>query len=109
MPANRLWWAHLNPRSARYATWREILGSDDVPLKKPSAVRCDLGHPVAETVDCYELDLAVMTEEQKGRLVDWCAAKFGASAAEIRAEIERSGYPIREADVMVAFSMRAFM
>lgn len=108
MPA-RLWWAHLYPQSPRYATWREILGSDNVPLQSPNSFKADLGFPIRETAECYALDLAAITEEQKNRLVDWCVQKFGGDRATIRADIERSGYPIREADVTVAFSMRAFM
>jgi hypothetical protein len=108
MPA-QLWWAHLYPQSPRYATWRAILGSDNVPLKSPRSAKASLGFPVCETVECYEIDLAAMTAEQKDRLFDWCAGQFGEDRAAIRADLEREGFPIREADVIVAFSLRAFV
>lgn len=105
-----LWWAHLRDDSPRYATWREILGDGDVPLKSPSSFFADLGDPVVEgDVECYVLDWAGMKPAQKQRLADFIAQKFGCSLNDALLEGDARSYPIRESDVIVAFSLRAFI
>lgn len=68
-----LWSATLDPDSPRYAQWKEILGSEIVPLKSPSLFKTKLGD---EEDGVYALDLKQF---------------------------------IRESDVIVAFSLRAFL
>lgn len=106
---NRLWSAHLVASSPRYQWWREVLGSDDVPLKHPGERTGNLGDPVAETATVYELDLAALSAGQHERLVRAVATRFNASVSEVRETLAREGFPIRSADVRVAFSMRAFL
>jgi hypothetical protein len=105
-----LWWAHLNSSSPRYATWREILGDRDVPLKSPGSFETDLGDPISERdVECYLLDWAGMKAAQKYKLAEFISQKFGCSLSDALTEGDERSYPIRAADVIVAFSLRAFI
>lgn len=106
MSARKLWWARLRSSSPRYGVWRDILGTDEVPVKSPQIVRAELGK---QPDDVYELDLAQLNAEQRRRLVDFIVRKFGESRAEVERELDFTGFPIREADVSVAFDMRAFL
>lgn len=101
-----LWSATLDPNSPRYEDWKEILGSEIVPLKSPSAFRTKLGDDPDEV---YALDLKAFTAQQTDRLVSFVRKKFGAEDDEVREQLHVNGFPIREADVIVAFSLRAFL
>ena len=46
--------------------------------------------------------------DQRARLIDFIAQKFGVARATAQAEIETSGFLIRAADVVVAFDHRFF-
>jgi hypothetical protein len=107
--SNPLWWCHLYEGSTRYATWFEILGSNDVPLKSPASFEAELGYPVTEKAECYELDIEGMKAAQKQRLAKWIAARFDTSIEEALEEIYTRGFTIRATDVIVAFSLRAFI
>lgn len=101
-----LWSATLDPNSPRYKQWSEILGSEIVPLKSPTAFRTKLGD---EPDEVYALDLKAFTPQQTDRLVAFIRNKFGAEEDEVREELRVRGFPIREADVILAFSLRAFI
>jgi hypothetical protein len=101
-----LWSASLNERSPRYADWRRILGSDDVPLESPHEGMAQLG---GELDTVYALDLKKLTPEQFSRLVDWIALQFQERPDHVRKDLTKEGFPIRAADVHVAFSLRAFL
>jgi hypothetical protein len=107
MSSKPLWAAHLNPNSPRYETWARILAGDEVPLVKPVASRANLGDE--KNVEVYVLDIQRLTADQRDRLVQWVAEKFGVPPAAVNEQLESVGFPIREADVIVAFSMRAFL
>ena len=108
-----LWSAILNPRGPNYQSWKEVLGSERVPLKSARSVMADLdgdARMVKETnVEVYLVDLQAMTLKQRARLVGFLAQKFGAPVYEVEAEINRVGFPIRAADVIVSFDLRAFV
>jgi hypothetical protein len=105
-----LWSATLNPSSPRYHEWHAILGGNDVPLLSPRESEAQLG---AETDQVYLLNVPALSEQQLNRLINHLAKKFGAACDatldEIRSEVKSKGMPIRYADVIVAFSMRAFV
>jgi hypothetical protein len=103
-----LWTAHLNPHSPRYKDWQRILGSDDVPLLDPKTYRANFGKEESE-VEIHKLDWQGMSVDQKDRLVAWVAQQFNVHRAEARAELNQRGFPIRAADVIVAFSLRAII
>ncbi len=46
---------------------------------------------------------------QRSRLLGQIAQRFGVPIYEVEAEIAKSGFPIRAADVLVSFDMRAFV
>jgi hypothetical protein len=106
--SNSLWTARLNPESPRFETWWLILGSDVVPLLSPRTYRANFGEAEVN-VTIYKLDVANFTVDQRDRLVQWISEKFGAAPAEINRELEAVGFPIREVDVVVAYSLRAFI
>jgi hypothetical protein len=82
----------------RYAQWRTILGTDDVPLTQASARTEVLG---TELVRVHNLDLRSLSPEQRQRLVDWIKAKFSTPPEEIERQLGSVGFPIREEDVTV--------
>ena len=107
MSENRLWWARLSSTSPRYAAWKSILGTDDVPLVSPGSGDTELiGEGRAEV---YLLDLSQLSAEQMERLVDAVSREFSADKSLVREGILREGFPVRAADVYVAFSPRAFI
>jgi hypothetical protein len=102
-----VWSAILNPKGPNYQAWHDTLGGDKVPLKSCASVKATLGPE--KDVDVYMLDLAAMALGQRAKLVGRMAATFGCPVYEVEAELKRSGFPIRAADVIVSFSTRAFM
>ena len=103
--SNELWSAILNPHGPNYQTWRDVLGSDRVPLKSCAPVPAELG--TEPHVEVYLLDLAALTLPQRARLLGFIAQKFGVPVYEAEATIAKTGFPIRAADVIVAISLRA--
>lgn len=103
----KLWDAHLFPQSPRYAEWERILGTNEVPLRSSMPFRATLGE---DSDSVYLLDTEKLSPEQRSRLIQHVAKKFGAEQAEVAAQLDQDRhFPIREADVVVAFSMRAFL
>jgi hypothetical protein len=89
--------AQLNPTSPRYATWRDILGGDTVPVTTSQPFRARFGG--IEEVHAFALDLPRLTPEQRTRLVDWITGQFKAGRAGVEAELDQAGFPIRAVDV----------
>jgi hypothetical protein len=103
----RLWWARLNSASPRYRDWHSILDGDEVPLLDPAEHSAQLGK---ETVNVYLVNVAALSAVQRIRLLDEIARRFEAHQAEVLAEIQNNGrFPIRAADVTVAFDLRCFV
>lgn len=103
----KLWEASLNKQSPRYADWLHILGTDRVTLLSPKTAKTQLGE---EACEVYLLDWQDMDEEQSRRLLDFLAKKFGVEASAIEKDLDATGhFPIREADVTIFYSMRAFL
>lgn len=107
MSSNPLWTATLFSNSPRYEDWQRILGSDSVPLESPQVCRASLGDE--RDVLIYKLAIAELKPGQRERLVEWICSKFHTDHADVERELEEKGFPIREADVIVAYSMRAFI
>src|SRR5215831_1757621 len=99
------WKCHLMESSPRYENWRKILGSDEAPILSPNPIKGIFG---AEVVDIFRLNVAKLNADQRERLIDFICEKFGASRATAAAEIETASFPIRAADVVVAFDHRFF-
>jgi len=47
------------------------------------------------------VNLKGLTLRQRARILTWLARKLGVSIAEVEREIDKSGIPIRAADVIV--------
>ena len=105
--STELWQAILNPQGPNYQTWLEIFGTNQVPLKNPAEVKAQL-HGEGQA-DVYILDIEALTLPQRARLWSKVAKKFNAPIYEVQAEIAKKGFPIRAADVIVSFDMRAFV
>jgi len=104
---NDLWEATLNSSSPRYDKWRTILDSDRVPLLTPMAITAVLG---GEKDTVYLLDWQDMDEESSDRLVDYICSRFSEERQAVISELDRTGeFPIRTSDVIISYSVRAFL
>jgi hypothetical protein len=103
----KLWEATLNDKSPRYADWLAILGSSKVPLKSTTSFECRLGETGRDRV--YALDLADLSVPQHDRLVKFICMKSGLNRPEVLDELIKKGFPIRTSDVVLTFSLRAFL
>jgi hypothetical protein len=102
-----LYSAILNPAGPNYGEWREILGTEKVPLKSAASVNAELGPE--RNVEVYFLNLPALTLPQRAALLARLAKKFNAPIYEVEKEIDSKGFPIRAADLIVSFSTRAFV
>lgn len=103
---NRLWWAILRQDSPRYEQWHKVLGSTAVPLKALASHAADLG---GQETQVYDLDLSKLDAGQRQRLVDFIQERFHCNREEIERDLDDEGFPVRDEDVSVAFSLRAFI
>jgi len=76
----------------RVASFERVFGSATVPVLQllPSPVYASL--PIGRRL-VYELDVAALSDEQRRRLVEYGAERFGMSIDEATAELEH-GFPI---------------
>jgi hypothetical protein len=102
-----LWHAILNPQGPNYERLKGIFGEGGVPLKSPKTIKAQLGEE--KDVPVYLLDFSAMPLSQRARLFGMVAAKSGVSVHEVEKVAREEGFPIREADVIVSFDMRAFV
>jgi hypothetical protein len=58
------------------------------------------------TVYIYNLDLNSLTAEQRERLVQFVALKFGVAPALVNEDLESLGFPIRAVDVDLVYIHR---
>lgn len=100
------WSATLNPRSPQYDLWRQILGSDVVPLRSAKSFRADLGVPAKEEqVELYQLDVWSLSPGQRERLAQYVVEQFHFPREEVDRELEQRGFPIRADEVIVKISV----
>jgi len=106
----KMWSAFLDPKSPRFETWAAILGDGRglVPLISSRIQYMNLGGTDFDT-PIYMLDVAAMTPDQRARLVDWIAGKIEEDRNAIALELDRGGFPIRVADVIVDFAFRGLL
>ena len=103
--SRELWSAILNPSGPNFESWNEVMGAHRVPLQSAKSILVTLGEE--KNVEVYQLDLSAMTLKQKARLLGFVARKFNTPVYEVEKEIAQRGFPIRAADVIVSFDMRA--
>jgi hypothetical protein len=76
----------------RAAEWEKHLGTKTVFIKSPIPVLASLpGHPCAEI---YELDLDLLTDEQRESLIAWMAEKYSCPVDYVRQGLASQGVPI---------------
>jgi hypothetical protein len=102
----KLWSATLLSTSPRYQDWKQILGSDEVPITNPKPFATQLGPDLA---DVYTLDMDRLSRDQYSRLLDFVVERFGTKGREARQILDSDGFPIRAADVSVSYDLRAFL
>lgn len=92
--------AHIVGDSPRAGDWLHVFGGPSVPITSPVPIRANLpGHP--DTL-IYLVDLPLLTPEQRTRLVEHIAGRFGIPVAEVETDLDASGYPILADDVIVS-------
>jgi hypothetical protein len=101
-----LWHATLNPSGPNYERLKDIFPSR-VPLQSSKPRKATLGEEKDVTV--YLVDFQAMPLNQRARLFGMIAQKFGVTVNEVAATAVREGFPIREADLIVSYDMRAFV
>jgi hypothetical protein len=91
-----------SPRAAR---WREVFGTETIPLVSPLAQRgMVLG---MESARFYKLDVRRLSPEQRRRLVAYLTGRFRLSEAEVNESLDgEHGMPILADDVVVVMSPR---
>jgi hypothetical protein len=97
--------AVISKDSPRAARWREVFGSEGVPLVSPVAVRGQvLG---MESERFYKLDAQALSPDQRRRLVAYLTGRFRLSEEEVLATLaSEHGMPILASDVVVVMSPR---
>jgi hypothetical protein len=103
----KLWSAALRPSSPRYEQWHKILGSNDVPITNPNPFATQLGPEGLQEV--HTLDIDRFDRAQMQRLIDLMVDHFSLKPHEARRILETDGFPIRAADVLVSYELRAFL
>lgn len=86
----------------RAAEWQAILGTITVHVKSPIPSPANL--PGRGEALIYELDLDMITDEQRQRLISHLVAKFDIPQALVRADLDRQGVPILADDCIVAIA-----
>ncbi|HEV2464252.1 MAG TPA: hypothetical protein VGT04_10625 [Acidobacteriaceae bacterium] len=102
-----LWHAILNPRGPNYERLKAIFPENRVPLQSPGSIKADLG--AEKEVEVYMLNLSALPLKQRARLMFMVAQNSGVSVAVVEEVACEQGFPIRAADVIVSFDLRAFV
>ena len=91
--------ATIRADSERAEIWRNVFGSETVCIKSfiPSVVSV----PGIGKTTAYELDIKLLTAEQRRRLVVSLAERFGYSLTDIERDLDTIGCPILADDVVV--------
>jgi len=89
--------ATIRGDSERAATWREVLGTETVKIKSPFPVAVSLPGDIKTTA--YQVDLRLLTAEQRARLVTHLAERFGYTAHDVDRDLDEIGCPILAEDV----------
>jgi hypothetical protein len=86
----------------RAAEFEAIFGTTTVHVKSPFPARADLpGHPDSLV---FELDLELITADQRKRLVAHLAEKFSIPAEEVEATLDEQGVPLRFDDCVTGIA-----
>lgn len=84
----------------RKAEWEAVLGTAAVHVRSPIPSRANLpGHP---NVLIYELDLDLLSKEQRARVIAHLAARFDVPEDEVARDLDSVGVPILARDCVVS-------
>lgn len=101
-------WVLLDPGSDRAPHWREVLGDDSLRLPVTTPVPYRAHVETVGATEVYLIALAVLTADQRERLVENLARRNGLPAVEVRALLASEGVPVlaRECSVVVYHPQR---
>lgn len=91
--------ATISGNSDRAETWRKILGTETIYIKSP--IRSFANLPGKPNTAIYELDLDLLTDDQRERLVSHLSARFDISITDVARDLDVIGCPILADDVIV--------
>ena len=91
--------ATISEKSERAEMWLSILGARTIPIRSPIPTKANLpGKPGASI---YEMDIESLTGEQREKLIDHLAKRFGVPRAEVAHDLDEIGCPILAEDIIV--------
>lgn len=101
--------ATIRPESPPYRDWLRVFGTDQVPIMLPYPVRGSA--PGVESAEFYKLHVPSLTPDQRSRLVEFIAERFGELPSTVEALMDdpEHGVPIKAEDVLVSVDARAFL
>lgn len=104
---NPLWTATLNPRGPGYADLAQIFPDGAIPLLSPAPAERDGPHG---RMSFYQVDPSQCSPEQLRKAAEIIARNFHVEAEQVLEDLRGPhGWPVREENVTVGFSMRAFI
>lgn len=99
--------AILREESPRAATWRQVFGTNAIPIKSPLPVMAN--SPVGPR-SFYQVDVEKLDEAVVERVIDHLAAEFGESREAVAEGIRGDhGLPILADDVSVSCDIRLLL
>jgi len=91
--------ATISEKSERAEMWQTVLGDKTIPIRSPIPTKANLpGKPAASI---YEMDIESLTGEQREKLIDYLAERFGIPKAEVAHDLDEVGCPILAEDIIV--------
>lgn len=92
--------ATISGNSERAETWRQIMGTETINIKSPIPSYANL--PGKPNAMIYELDLGLLTDEQRAKLVSHISDKFNISITDVSRDLDEIGCPVLAEDVTIA-------
>lgn len=89
-------------KPARAEKWRQVFGSDVVPITCPIPLSIGSFPGVDGAKYFYLLDLKAISPEQRERLIASIALEFKLSIDDVRANLDQMGCPILADDVITS-------
>lgn len=100
--------AVISAKSPRYQEWVNVMGTNEFPITTPiptPASAADIKQGLF-----YMIDLAELIPEQRERLIQHLAVKFGLDENDVANSLDREGVPVLDEDVtIVIFNPQKWM
>ena len=91
--------ATISGNSERAETWRWVLGTETICIKSPYPAYANL--PGKPNVGIYELDLSLLTDDQRERLIRYISEKFDIPLIDVANDLDEIGCPVLTEDVRI--------